>query len=634
MSRIYFFLFCFALALPSFSQGKSDIQQASYYMFRNSDSAFYFSDKAIKEAKDSSDYYYGKFFLGQCVFWQGHIDSSIMYYTSAEKFFSRTKDSLKLLEIYSEKGNALKVISQYDKSYDYLMQALEIAESVDSLRWHAVLDIYLAEHARAMGDKANAFMFIDRAFNVNNIRPLSGDDLAELYHRKAAIEHQFGSAATAEEYSLKSLKVSEATGNLHQQATSYNELGFYYANHRTADVKERDKPLRYYSKAEALWRKLNFKRYYIWVWRNISREYGNDKQYAQSNRLLKDILAVSEPNHWDEVTSDIALQAAENFEVLKNADSALFYYKKYISSRENTEARFKSKEFQDILVKYATLQKEQMLKKQEEETSLAKQEIEKTAEQRNSILLLLAMLLVLFIVIAYLTIILRRKNSLLVERSMKIESINKQLQSELNHKNILFAELHHRVKNNLAVLSGLVSLQKDAVQDESVKEILQDTQNRIYSIAMIHRGLYSLNDSDNIYFDKYIKELSASLIKTYKLQADKIECQVNFPDVPVNINKAVPLALIINELLSNSLKHVFQNSEKGMMGINGRFENGFLHLSVFDDGPGFSADFNNLPSASLGLHLVKILSEQLDAHFHYQYHPGKSEFTFLIPVKK
>ncbi len=232
-------------------------------MFRNADSAFYFSEKAIREAGDSSDFYYGKFYFGQCIYWQGHIDSSIVYYTSAENFFISAKDSLKLIEIYSEKGNALKVLSQYDKSYDYLMKARNIAKSVDSLRWYAMINIYLAEHARAMNDKANAFIYIDRAFNINNIHSLKGDDLAEFYHRKAAIEHEFGNPDTAVAYSMKSLNISEATGNLHQQATSYNELGFYYANHRPENATKDDKPLQYYFKADTIWKKLDFKRYYI-----------------------------------------------------------------------------------------------------------------------------------------------------------------------------------------------------------------------------------------------------------------------------------------------------------------------------------------------------------------------------------
>lgn len=600
-------------------------------MFRNSDSAFYFSEKAIREATDSSTFYYGKFYFGQCIFWLGHIDSSIAYYTAVENYFLRAKDSLKLMEVYSEKGNALKVISQYDKSYDYLMKAMNIAGSNNSMRWQAMLNINLAEHARAMGDKESAFVFIDRAFNIDNISPLKKDDLAELYHRKAAIEHEFGSPEIAEAYSLKSLKISEATGNLHHQATSYNELGYYFASHK--NVKEPDKPLQYYFKAETIWKKLNFKRYYIWVWRNISKEHGNDKQYAQSNRLLKDILAISETNHWDEVTSDVSLQVAANFESLKNSDSAVAYYKKYISYHGTTETKIKSKEFQDVVVKYATQQKEQLLKQSEEKTILVKKEMEKTASQRNFILLLLAILLSLFVVIVYLTIKLRRKNILLSEGSMQIATINRKLQSELNQKNILFAELHHRVKNNLAILSGLINLQKESVTDASARECLQDTQNRIHSIAMIHRTLYSVNDSENINFEKYLKELSSFLLNTYKKQKDEIDCMIDLHGISININKGVPLALIMNELLSNSLKHAFHNNRNGKMGISGHFENNFLHLSVYDDGPGFSVDFNKLPASSLGLHLVKILSEQLDASLHYQFQNGKSEFVFLIPMK-
>jgi len=111
-------------------------------MFRNLDSAFYFPQKAIREATDSAAFYYGKFYFEQCIFWLGHIDSSIAYYTAVENYFLHAQDSLKLMEVYSEKGNALKVISQYDKSYDYLMQAMNIAGSINSMRWQAMLIHY------------------------------------------------------------------------------------------------------------------------------------------------------------------------------------------------------------------------------------------------------------------------------------------------------------------------------------------------------------------------------------------------------------------------------------------------------------------------------------------------------------
>ena len=142
MRKIYSLLFSFSLALSSFSQN-ADVERASYYMFRNSDSAFYFSNKVISEAKNPTTKYYGKFLLGQCIFWEGQIDSSLSYYNSVEDYFRSAKDSFMLMKIYCEKGNALKVISQYDKSYDYLMRAFNIAQSMDSLSWLAIVNINL-----------------------------------------------------------------------------------------------------------------------------------------------------------------------------------------------------------------------------------------------------------------------------------------------------------------------------------------------------------------------------------------------------------------------------------------------------------------------------------------------------------
>lgn len=628
----WFIAFHFILPWASVAVFSQDNKEKNaYYLFRNSDSSFYHANKIIAEAKDSSQYYYGRFVLGQCIYWQGYIDSSLIYYNEAEKYFGHARDSSALMEIYLEKGNALKVLSVYDQSYDYLMKAHRIAASLSSMRWQAFISIHLAEHARAMGNKENAVRFIERAFNIHNISALSGDDLAELYHRKAAIEHEYGNPAKAEEFSLLSLKISEPSGNLHQQATSYNELGYYYSN-RGDEGKENKKALDYYFKAEKIWQQLNFRRYYIWVWRNIAREFGRANQLEKSNQLLKKILSVSEPNGWNMVSSDASQHAAANFEAMKKADSALVYYKKFLHYRQRADESARSKEFQDIIVKYATEQKEQMLKKQQEETELVKKEKEKTISQRNFILLLLASMIVLLAIIGYLTLKLKRKNILLSESSLQNAAMNRQLQSELSQKNILFAELHHRVKNNLAVLSGLINLQKDSVQDEVSKEILRDTQNRIHSIAMIHRSLYNVNNSENIDFEKYLKELAASLFSAYK--KEKISFATELSGIFIDINKGVPLALIMNELISNSLKHAFGNRSHGMIRLSGRIESDLLHLSYSDDGPGFEVNFENLPVDSLGLQLIKILSEQLDAEYHYCPEKGKGTYTFLIPLHK
>ncbi len=182
----------------------------------------------------------------------------------------------------------------------------------------------------------------------------------------------------------------------------------------------------------------------------------------------------------------------------------------------------------------------------------------------------------------------------------------------LKEKDLLLKEIHHRVKNNLQVISSLLSLQADAIDDERVAGYLQDSQNRIRSMALVHEKLYGTEHFSTIEMRSYIEQMIAHLRRSI-VPHDQIRVSVQAQDIYLGVDAAIPCGLLLNELVSNALKHAFAGRREGTVRIElYRIENGErLQLSVQDDGIGLPAGIEPGRTESLGLRLVEALSQQL-----------------------
>ena len=206
----------------------------------------------------------------------------------------------------------------------------------------------------------------------------------------------------------------------------------------------------------------------------------------------------------------------------------------------------------------------------------------------------------------------RRGLSVFLEDITTRTRAEQQLKASLHEKEALLKEIHHRVKNNLQIISSLLSLQSDHITPENAGEALRDSQNRVRSMAIIHEQLYSSGDLAKIDFSQYIKDLTAQLFRTYSVQARSIELQLDVDPVILEIDRAIPCGMIINELLTNCLKHGFKGRTQGEITITLHpEEGGLIRISVSDDGVGISPDVDIMNSPSLGMKLVRTLTDQL-----------------------
>lgn len=187
-----------------------------------------------------------------------------------------------------------------------------------------------------------------------------------------------------------------------------------------------------------------------------------------------------------------------------------------------------------------------------------------------------------------------------------------QIKASLAEKEVLLQEIHHRVKNNLQVISSLLRLQSRYIQDNRVIEMLKESQNRVRSMALVHEQLYQSQDLSNIDFAEYIENLAHNLFQAYEINSPVIKLQTNIAPCKLNIDTAVPCGLIINELVTNSLKYAFSGEIQGKIKIDFSLDNnGVCVLLVSDTGIGFPKDLDYRNARTLGLRLVGSLVRQI-----------------------
>ncbi|MBM4240361.1 MAG: sensor histidine kinase, partial [Euryarchaeota archaeon] len=186
------------------------------------------------------------------------------------------------------------------------------------------------------------------------------------------------------------------------------------------------------------------------------------------------------------------------------------------------------------------------------------------------------------------------------------------LKKALAEKEILLKEIHHRVKNNLMIISSLLNLQSQYIEDEETLEVFKKSQTRAQSMALIHEKLYGSDDLKSINFSEYIQKLASDIFKTYLSDNGNIKLNLQVEDHDLDINTTIPLGLIVNELISNCIKYAFPYGKKGEINVEFLLTDGTFVLEVSDNGVGFPNGLDFRETKSLGLQLVNSLTNQID----------------------
>jgi two-component system, sensor histidine kinase PdtaS len=300
-----------------------------------------------------------------------------------------------------------------------------------------------------------------------------------------------------------------------------------------------------------------------------------------------------------EMLSELTLTLAICYYSLSRFKESSDYYREHerISSQLRNVKRIEEME---------KMQEEYNAKEREKELEISQLKLADKEKQQLIFQWGIGFGVLLVLVLAY-TIWVKVKSNRVLGKQKEI------IEQSLADKEILLREIHHRVKNNLQVVSSLLSIQSRGIVDKKALEAVNESRNRVKSMALIHQDLYREENLTNIDVKSYIVKLSESLFNSYKIDENQISFTTDIDDISLDVDTIIPLGLILNELISNALKYAFDKQETGRLQVKLKKVEGVLEMEVIDDGVGI--DFNSLDESSFGLKMIRAFSDKLDATF-------------------
>jgi two-component system, sensor histidine kinase PdtaS len=297
-------------------------------------------------------------------------------------------------------------------------------------------------------------------------------------------------------------------------------------------------------------------------------------------------------------------------------DSAYFYLQQHIAVKDSVVEEDRNNAISKMQVQFETKEKETQIEFLEKEAVLQASLLKKNKQLKTWYLLGLMLFCLLAFLFYNRSRLKQNNNNLLLNKNREIEEKNTIIKKSLTEKETLLKEIHHRVKNNLQIISSLLNIQSENIQDENVLSSIQEGQSRVQAMSLIHQNLYQSDELTTVDIQNYLQQLLEYLSNMFVGDDKNITINLKANNINFDIDTAIPLGLIVNELVSNAYKYAFDKHGKGTIDIEINAINKVdFELKIKDDGKGFPDAYNPEKGNSLGLKLVKILSRQLRGKF-------------------
>lgn len=573
----------------------------------NADSSHFYAEQALDEFADQPFYslfnaaYSG---FGAYYYKTGKTDSSLYYFEQAVVAAEETNNPLEIATaisnvaiLYAQNGKNEKALSSY-------LRALEIHENAGT-DFRTLLSIQnnIGIFYSMMGDNEKAISYFKRNLKmatenkVENSAINANHNLGELYRydRPDSAIYFLNAAkdlATKIGKEVGVINAVEMLGHIYLDL-GQNELGIDYLN-----------------QAKSFYEQNKNGRFLGALYQELGGAYLKEADYTEalSNyttavdmfRTIDDKSALNKALYGQAMAFDKLGKSAMAFDAL-------------FESRALTDTLFKqesSAALAEMQTKYETDQKDKVIELQQ--SQLSRQRLVQYGAIGGVVLLGLIVGL------------LYRNNKLKAEANVEIEAKNVALSKAYDERGSLLKEIHHRVKNNLQVITSLLFLQSYQTKDPEVKALLKECQSRVRSMALIHQKLYENQDLKQIPFADYLKDLIGEIQVSYGELAQDVSLQIEADDIFFDVHTALPLGLIINELTTNAFKYAFDSEGSGeKLNVSIKKEGNDYLMKVSDNGKGIPDQvLTDTKSESLGLKLTRILSEQLEGEYNFDNSEG------------
>ncbi len=548
----------------------------------------------------------------------GKLQLALEYFDQTDSLLSQItpKDHIRWSYLYYNYCQVFTALGEYDKALDYGLRGLRISEANKDERQISVGYIELQNIYNLTDDDENWLKYADKALTfaketTNNMR------VAELHLSLAsyfADRAMLDTASVLAEASLAYYRendVAEGYGQAHlMRGRIYYDLGDYNKAIQSFETALNSFPSSSIEVSRA--------------YQSLGSSYMELKNYGKADTYLRKALALRLESGELQLISNTYETLSENSSMAGDYKSAYEYLGKFKEYQDSLFNERKASQLARIETEYETEKKDQEIAGLQQE-----REIQQLIDERRTTQIYLAvggLFVVMILAFFY------YKRARLKQRANQLlEAKNQEIEKQNAEKETLLKEIHHRVKNNLQIISSLLSMQTRALHDEHAIGAMKESQSRVKTMALIHEKLYQYDNLSRINMKEYMNQLSDFLAHTYRTDK-QIQVVIESDDVSLDIDTAVPLGLIANELLSNAWKYAFQDMEQGEIRIilKRQGENTY-RLEISDTGAGISEEVDLEKSKSLGLKLVRSLTRQIQGNLVIQPNPGT---TFLIDFRE
>jgi two-component system, sensor histidine kinase PdtaS len=596
--------------------------------------------KKINYQKGFGFYYYNK----SCIFSTANAEKKKKYAEKAKAIFLKEKDiNYYLLSIYSL-SFAYVCLEQYDKAKKEIEANLVLAKKDGDFVTLGHLYEMLGQANDGLGNLGIALINYKESllnykkYNIKTKLPL-------VYYSMSAIQHDLKNYNLALYYVDLSIADSHSAYFEHgvkiQKVVVLNELHLYdralvLAKENDIFFNEasfKDTDVYYYSKQSLADCYLYLKRYKaaietlkkienvpddpelaIGVFVSLSNSYTAIKQINTATWYADKALVLIDSVNKLNFKSEAYLNKYEVEKVAGNYETALLFHEKYLAIAEKQNAKINKEKLLELQTEFEVTDKESKIKSIEVASLQKSNQIDK---QRSYLMyggfgLVLVLLSILVFIKVYRTI--KKKNTIISENNIA-------LQSSIIEKEILLKEIHHRVKNNLQLVMSLLNIQSQEV-DNTMDDFLSVSRSRIISMSLIHESLYQTENLSKVDFKAYVTKLTEYIVASQNNLHTDIQLKIEMEEIYFDIQTAVPLGLIINELVNNAYKHAFKKQQRGLITLVLKQTEDSYELLVRDDGTGVSVE----PAAkkTLGMELVQQLVLQIRGVLQVQNNLGLS----------
>ena len=395
------------------------------------------------------------------------------------------------------------------------------------------------------------------------------------------------------DYGLKALKIYKKIGTGHNISRSNNLVGKAYLK-----LNEIDKAILYFQETVKLHDEIKINFLKIEALSGLAEAYLKKDDLKEAEKHALESVTLAEKHTYANIKRDSYYILSELKKTSKNYKEALEYYQKYITSKDSITNARKVTQIAEMERLYNIEKKENEIATLAAKNTKQQQLTEEKKYERNLALLIASVILLL--------------SALLYFYYKKTKQKNKLLAIALEDRNVLLKETHHRIKNSFQMVSSLLFLQAENIEDEKASQAVREGQNRVKSMALIHQKLYQKDNLIGVDTKEYIEELINDIFETYRINKKKINLKTAIDNIALDIENVMAIGLIINELLTNIVKHAFtEESSLNLIEVEFKDRIDYLELMVRDNGVGF--DIEAIEEKSFGIKLIKSLGRKLKA---------------------